>query len=125
MSAPYYRVNNVDFVPYLKDGGFEYSEEDIDADGAGRTLNGLMQRAKICDKKTHKLTCRPLTTAESNTVLQALSSGQYVTVSTNIHPRSGTFSGTMYNSKRTAAVLRLDEDGTAWWTNITFSLIEQ
>ena len=125
MAAPYYRINNVSILPYLTDGGLVIEENDLDAEGSGRTLDGLMHRTVVSRKDKHTIKCKPLKTAEANIVLGAISSGAFVTVETNIHPKSGTFSGTMYNSARTAAVYRLDEDGNVLWDNIMFTLIGQ
>ena len=125
MAEPYYRVNNVNILPYIVDEGIEWSEEDLDAEGSGRTLDGVMHRTRIASKDTHKIKCKPLTTQQSNTVLQAASGNAFVSVSTNIHPKYGTYSGTMYNSSRIAAVLRVDSDGSVLWKNISFTFIEQ
>ena len=125
MAAPYYRVNNVDILPYLTDGGLVIDENDLDAEGSGRTLDGVMHRTVVSRKDKHTIRCKPLPTADANTVLNAISSSAFVTVSTNIHPKVGTFSGKMYNSERTAAVYRLDDDGSVLWDNIAFTLIGQ
>ena len=84
-----------------------------------------MERRVVARKDKHTIKCMPLTTANANTVLQALSSGEFVTVQTNVHPKYGTVIKTMYNSSRTAAVLVLDESGQAVWNNISFTLIER
>ena len=125
MSAPYYRVNNVDILPYLVDRGLKIEENDLDADGSGRTLDGVMHRTIVARKDKHTLKCKPLKTSESQIVLNAISAGEFVSVSTNIHPKTGTFTGNLYNSARSAAVMRVDEDGSVLWDDISFTLIGQ
>lgn len=125
MAAPYYNVNNVPFLPYIEDGGLVIEENDLDSEHSGRTLDGVMHRAVVARKDKHTIKCKPLKTAEANVVLNAISGAAFVTVETNIHPKVGTFSGRMYNSSRTAAVYRVDEDGYAVWTDISFTLIGQ
>ncbi len=126
MARPFYRVNGVDMVPFLIEKGVSWSEEDIDEDNSGRTLDGVMQRGLVARKDKHELSYRELTAAETQIVLQAFES-QYVTVSTNFHPkRSGTVTLTMYNSSRKAAVSYIDEDGEdVTWQIETIALIER
>lgn len=121
----YYNVNGINILPYIVEGGLTIEENDLDAEGSGRTLDGVMHRVLVARKDKHTIKCKPLTTTESNTVLSTISDGAFVSVSTNIHPKYGTYSGTMYNSSRTAAVLRIDDDGSAMWDNISFTLIGQ
>lgn len=125
MATPYYNVNNVPILSYIVDGGLKIEENDLDADGSGRTLDGIMHRTIVGRKDKHTITCRPLKTEEANIVLGAITNGAFVTVSTNIHPKTGSFTGTMYNSSRSAAVYRVDEDGDVVWDNISFTLIGQ
>ena len=125
MAAPFYQINNVDILPFIQDEGLQIEENDIDAEGSGRYLDGEMERRVVARKDKHTVKCRPLTTANANTVLQALSASEFVTVYTNVHPKNGTVLKSMYNSARTAAVLVLDESGNAMWDNIAFTLIEK
>lgn len=124
MAVPYFRVNGVEILRYIADKGLEWQENDIDAPDSGRTLDGLMHRGKVCEKRKLSITCWPLKLAESRIVLNALSD-QYVQVDTNLDPKYGTTSMTMYNSSRPASCLIIDEDGNAKWDNIKFNLIER
>lgn len=123
MAAPEYKVNGVNFLPYIKNLVIE--ENDVDSDDSGRTLDGLMHRGRIASKDKHTIDCRPLYTDESKIVLQAISGSEFVSVQTNIHPKYTNVVLSMYNSSRTAAVYRVDEDGKAVWDNISFTLIER
>ena len=125
MAYPIYRVNNVDFIPFIADEGLQIEENDLDADGSGRYLDGEMERRVVARKDKHTIKCMPLSTENANIVLQAISAGEVVEVYTNVHPKYGTVIKTMYNSARTAAVFSLDESGRAVWNNISFTLIEK
>lgn len=121
----YYKINNVDILPYIISGGIQIEENDIDSQDSGRTLDGMMQRGVVARKDKHYIKCRKLTTAESNIVLQAVSASDFVSVETNIHPKNGAVVKSMYNSQRTAVVYRKQEDGTWLWDGIEFTLIER
>lgn len=120
----YYKLNSVNILPYIAPQGLQIEENDVESPDAGRTLDGTMQRGIVARKDKHSVKCRPLTTAESNTVLQALRASEFITIETDLHPVFGTVIKTMYNSARTAAVL-LHKDNITLWDNISFTLIER
>lgn len=120
----YYKLNGVNILSYIAPQGLQIEENDVESPDAGRTLDGSMQRGIVARKDKHSVKCRPLTTAESNTVLQALRASEFITIETDLHPVFGTVIKTMYNSARTAAVL-LHTDNVTLWDNISFTLIER
>ena len=125
MATPFYKVNDVDMIPYLIDQGLSWSEEDIDEENSGRTLDGVMHRGLVARKDKHTLAFRELNLEETRIVTNVFDS-EYVEVSTNFHPkRAGIALLTMYNSSRTAAIADLDEDGTAYWYLGNIALIER
>lgn len=125
--AAYYKINNVDILPYIEDEGLAIEENDIDSEDTGRTLDTLMQRAVRGRKDKHSITCRKLTPEQARIVWNAIGNSEFVTVEMNFHPKfSGTVIKTMYNSSRTAAVWSMDRDtGVYLWSNISFNLIER
>lgn len=125
MAYPYYKVNGVDILPLLAEGGFIWEENDIDSDESGRFLDGEMDRTRVTIKDKHTLKCRPLKLSESQMILQLIALHAFSSISTNIHPKYGTFDGTMYNNSRTAGIFRLDEDGDSKWENISFNFIQK
>lgn len=124
MAAPYFRVNNVNILPYLTESGLVWEENDIDADGSGRTLDGVMHRGIVARKDKYTLTFRKLTLSEIRTVLNAINT-TYMTVETNIHPKKGTVTQQMYNSSRKGAVFTLDDSNSANWSLDQLSIIER
>ena len=125
MERPYYSVNGVDILPLLADGGFVWEENDVDSADSGRTLDGDMDRTRVALKDKHTLKCRPLLLSESMMILQLISLHAMSTIDTNIHPKQGKFTATMYNSSRTAGIFCLDEDGESEWENISFTFIQK
>lgn len=124
MAEPYFRVNNVNILPYLTESGLVWEENDIDADGSGRTLDGVMHRGIVARKDKYTLTFRKLTLSEIRTVLNAINT-TYMTVETNIHPKKGTVNQQMYNSSRKGAVFTLDDSNSANWSLDQLSIIER
>ena len=124
MAIPYFRVNGVNILPFIAEKGLEWTENDIDAPDSGRTLDGLMHRGKVCEKRKVSITCWPLNPVESQIVLNSLTP-QYVQVETNIDPKYGDTVMTMYNSSRPATCLIIDEKGNPKWDGIKFNLIER
>ena len=126
MATPFFKVNNVDMLPYIADGGIDWDEEDIDADGSGRRLNtASMDREIVAAKEYITLNFRPLSVAESQIVLRAASAAKFVTIYTNIHPKYGTIMKSMYNAKRHAVIKYLREDNEMQWSGISLKFTEE
>lgn len=125
MDRPYYRVNGIDMIPFLIEGGIVWADEDIDGSDSGRTMDGVMHRELIATKDKHTLRFRELELDEIRLVKSAFKS-QYVIVETNFHPgTAGNLLFTMYNSSRKAATSYLDEEGNARFVMDDISLIER
>lgn len=125
MDRPYYRVNGIDMIPFLVEGGVVWADEDIDGSDSGRTMDGVMHRELIATKDKHTLRFRELELDEIRLVKSAFKS-QYVLVETNFHPgTAGNLIFTMYNSSRKAATSYLDENGNARFVMDEISLIER
>lgn len=119
-----FTVNGVNLLPYLAGKGLKWQRFDLDSPDAGRTIDGVMHRARITTKITLELTCRPLTTSEASTVLQAIYP-EYVTVVYDDPQEGTTVTKTMYSNNNPATFMQEQTDGTYKWEGITFPLIEQ
>ena len=117
-------VNNVNILPYVayKDG-IKWQRSDLDSPDAGRTMDGKMQRGRVASKIRLDITCRPLRSTEAAIVLNAIFP-EYVTVR-YLDPQYGEVTKTMYSNNNPATHMLLQEDGTEWWSGITFPLIER
>lgn len=122
-------IDGVDFIDnanpknsYVAFGGVKWQRNDIDAPNSGRDLGGLMHRGRVATKIRLDITCRPLTEAEAQIVLNAIYP-EYVTV-TYTDPQYGVVTRTMYSNNNPASFL-LKKSNTEYWGGITFPLVEQ
>lgn len=115
-------VNGVDMVPYIAYQGLKWTRNDIDSPNSGRTLDGFMHRGRVATKIRLDVTCRPLKAAELSTVLNAIYP-EYVSV-TYDDPMQGRVTKEMYSNNNPASYCLLRPDGTEWWNDISFPLIE-
>lgn len=112
-----------DLLPYLAEGGLKWSRNDIDASDAGRDQSGKLHRARVGLKVRLDGTCKPLTAAEANVVLQAIKPEwlqvQYFDVQegTNLTKK-------MYSNNIPATFL-VQKGATQYWDGIAFPLIEE
>lgn len=118
-----FEVNGVNLLPYIDDEGIEVTRNDLDGSNAGRTLDGLMHRARVAVKAKINVTCKPLTEAQSQIVLNAIYP-EYVTVRYE-DPKDGIVQREMYSNNVPATVATVYNDGTTLWKGIKFPLIER
>ena len=118
-----FNVNGVNMLPYVAYGGFKWQRNDIDGPDAGRDLTGRLRRNRVATKVKLDITCRPLKSSEAAIVLSAIKP-EYVTVE-YYDPEAGTvLKKTMY-ANNNPAVFQIQDNGTTWWSGITFPLVEQ
>lgn len=115
-------INGTDITNFIAFGGLKRGRNDIDGPDAGRTLDGVMHRARVATKLRYDISCRPLKTAELR-ILEGLIMPEYVTV-TITDPYYGTITKTMYSNNTTAAFLIRKKNGSEYWGGIDFPLIE-
>lgn len=116
-------VNGIDMIPYLAHQGLKWQRNDLDSADAGRTMDGVMHRGRVATKIRMDITCRPLRSDEAMVVLNAILP-EYVTVR-YLDPMSGLVIKTMYSNNNPATHMLIQDDGTEWWKDISFPLIEQ
>ena len=61
---PYGDNNYTEITDLIKEKGMTWSINSVDADGAGRNLDGVMIRKQIAQKDKLEIKCRPLTSTE-------------------------------------------------------------
>lgn len=118
-----FKINGTDMTPYIAYRGLKWTRNDIDSSDAGRTMDGVMVRARVATKIRLDVTCRPLTQAEARIVLNAILP-QYVTVQYT-DPMYGNVSKRMYSNNNPASYLIKKNNGDEYWDGITFPLIER
>lgn len=117
------KIDGVDILPYVEHQGIKWQRSDLDSEGSGRTMDGVMHRGRVATKIRLDVTCRPLKTEEASIVLNAILP-EYITVEYT-DPMSGLVTKTMYSNNNPATHMLIQQDGVEWWNGITFPLIEQ
>ena len=119
-----FKINGVDCLPFVDDEGFVWTRNDIEASSAGRTtMDGTMHRARIVIKKKLEISCKPLTTEQSNLLLNLIAP-EFVEV-TYTDPMEGVVTKSMYSNNVPATAMSLDSAGNPVWKGISFPLVER
>lgn len=125
MEAPYFKINGVDILAFIKEGGLKWSRNDVDSSKSGRTMDATMHRARVTIKSRWDVTMMPLKTDQINMIL-ALIEPEFVEVETNIDPRHGYYYHKFYSNNVPATCVTVDsQTNIALWEEVTFPLIEQ
>ena len=118
-----FTINGTDILPYIAYRGIKWSRNDVDSPDTGRTMDGLMHRGRVGTKIRLDITCRPLTEAEAQIVLNLIMP-EFVTVRYS-DPMTGTVvTRTMYSNNNPASFL-LMKGNIGYWDGISFPLIER
>lgn len=117
-------IDGVNIVPYIAYGGFQWQRSDVDGEGAGRMLDGTLERNRMATKIRLDVTCRPLKSSEASIVLSAIMP-EWVSVKYYDPQIGSVVTKTMYSNNNPASYLIKHPDGTEWWSGITFPLIEK
>ena len=117
------KIDGIDILPYVAHQGIKWQRNDLDGEGSGRTMDGVMHRGRVASKIRLDITCRPLKSEEASVVLHAIYP-EYITVEYT-DPMDGLVTKTMYSNNNPATHMLIQDDGVEWWNGITFPLIEQ
>ena len=112
----------VDITEYIAFGGLKWSRNDVDSPDTGRTLDGIMHRGRVSTKIRLDITCHPLKANELAIVLNLILP-EYIYVRYD-DPMYGNVVKHMYSNNNPASYCILKPDGTEYWSDITFPLIE-
>lgn len=115
-------INGRDITPWIAFQGVKWSRNDVDGPNAGRNLQGTMIRDRVATKIRLDITCIPLTDSEHR-ILMNLISGETVTVNVT-DPMRGNVSMVMYSNNHGSQHMITRKNGTEYWDNISFPLIE-
>lgn len=116
------KINNVDIVPYIAFGGVKWQRNDVDDPDTGRDMSGRMHRGRVATKIRLDITCHIMNGSDLNTILNLIYP-EYVAVEYD-DPMYGRRTATMYSNNNPATYCMLKPDGTEYWTDITFPLVE-
>lgn len=119
----YLKIDGTDVTKLIAAKGVKWTRQDVDASTAGRTMDGVMQRARVATKVRLDIKCAPLTTAQMQMV-QKLIEPEFVTVE-YLDVREGKVTKTMYSNNFSTEMVLTQIDGKHYWGEFTFPLIER
>ena len=122
MALPVFKVGAEDFTSFILMRKFKWTRNDVDSDKSGRTMDVLMHRKRLGQKRKISLTCRRLSCAELQRLARALNP-EYVQI-TYLDPEFGVVTKTFYGTS-ISATTGIVLDGETYWDDTGFELVEQ
>ena len=120
-NAYYFYIDGLNIAKYIESWAWEYN--DIDAPKSGRTLDAVMHRGRLTDKRKINVSLVPVTATELAPIIAGLRT-QYVTIRTNMLPE-GPVSYAAYNSARSGGISVIGTDGIIRHKDVKFNIIER
>lgn len=120
--APYGGSVYTDITQYIKKGGVTWSFNSVDADGAGRSLDGIMHRKQIAIKDKLEFECVPLTSTQMKS-LRTLLANEWLSASITTNAETVTFKG--YRGATMNTAILKSYNNADLWGEFKFSLIEE
>lgn len=112
----------VDITPYIEYGGIKYSKNDIDGPDAGRTLDGTMYRARVAEKHRLDIKCHVAKASDYWLVQSLIRPSQF---QVRFEDEPGVVSTWwMYSNNFTKSFFQVMPDGSEFWQEFEFPLIE-
>ena len=112
----------VDITDYIRKGGVTWSFPSVDADGAGRSLDGIMHRKQIAIKNKLEFQCVPLTSTQLKE-LRDLLANEWLTAKVTTNAETVTFDG--YRGATMSSAIAVSYNNKDLWGDFSFSLIER
>lgn len=116
-------INGHDYSGFVAEDGYQWEDNDIDGDGAGRAMDTMMDRDLLADKTKLQISCRDLLQSESSAILTDIKQEFYE--ATVLDACKGEITCQMYTSSRKAAIAVIRDDGEVVWSGLNFSMIER
>lgn len=122
MYVPLLKLDGYDFTPWIKEDGYEWSDNDLDADDSGRVKSGSMRRTKVDDKDSMGYSMRDMPEPIVRRLYLILKKKFFDAEYHNVY---GDAKGTFYCSKRPGKIRMLHDEGDIIWSGISFSIHEK
>lgn len=116
-------INGHDYSDFVAEDGYQWEDNDIDGDGAGRAMDTMMDRDLLADKTKLQISCRDLLQSETSAILTDIKQEFYE--ATVLDACKGEITCQMYTSSRKAAIAVIRDDGEVVWSGLSFSMIER
>jgi hypothetical protein len=121
-ARPCLKIGGVDYISYVLMNGIEWECNDLDAPESGRTLDAVMHRSRVAQKRKLGISLKPMKT-EAFAIMSAAVSTETVTV-TFLDPKEGAQVSKVFYGSRIASATMYDDGTDCWWENGKFNLIE-
>ncbi len=118
------KINGTEIAGYIKVDGFEWQRNDVDGSGAGRAVTGKAIRDLVASKIRLDCTCRELTGTERTTLEGLVFAAPFLTVTCDDSIFRGS-ARTMYCTSMSSGFARRKPNGTEYWKDAKFVLVEQ
>ena len=102
----------------------DISYQDVSAPDSGRTLDGQMQKQRVCQKVKIELEWLGVNDADASTILTAFDP-EYVDVTYHDTKTNAITTKNFYTGDRKGATYWWDDNGEFTYTSITFNIIER
>ena len=123
MARYFFKIDGVDIAPLIARKGLKWTRNDIDSANAGRTLDGTMNRGRVCMKVKMEIKCIPLKLNQINTILKLINP-EYVNVEYN-DPLYGHRYATFYSNNVPSTFCFEGDDGEQYYDDLSFPLVER
>ena len=120
--APYGGSVYTDITGLVANKGITWTFNSVDADGAGRNLDGVMIRKQIAIKNKLEVKCRPMTSTEMVS-LKTLLANEWLSAS--ITDDSGNVTFKCYRGATLSTAILVSHTASQVWQGLSFSLIEE
>lgn len=120
---PYCIIDGFDITRYISADGFQLSENDLDSPKSGRTLDSMMHRGKVAEKKRADIKLVPVKKEVLDLIMPHLRK-EYFSCSTDLFS-GGRVNMQMYNSTRKYGVAIVDTEGKVWYKDTAFNIIQR
>lgn len=111
-----------DLTPFVKEKGITWSFNSVDADGAGRSLDGIMHRKQIGIKDKLEVVCVPMTSTDMK-VIRDLLANEWLDVRVTTNAEVVTFLG--YRGATLSTAILVSYNNKDMWDGLKMSFIEQ
>lgn len=119
---PVFKVDGVNYTGYVALSGLDWERNDIESPKSGRTMDTLMHRKRLGQKRKMTVSCRELTYDEIHALSLALDP-EFVSV-TYLDPALGVVTKTFYGTS-IGSTTQGARDGVVYFAKTKFELVER
>lgn len=114
-----FTIGSTDLMPYIADGGLQWTQKDVEGPNAGTAINGDAIRDVRATKYEWRISCMPLTAAELSTIL-TLIAPEFVTLTYTDPQTNSDTSAQVYINTAGLTFKHRTINGTEYFAGLTF-----